>query len=372
MKKIIIVIILILVFIQNAQAIEEIVLEKEKSYFDYLSDVYYGKVENVENVSPILRVFSKDGYIFENSVINSIKLSFLYGSTLTYNQIDNGHKSLVHDFGIAEPSIKMNFNDNKSQFGFSYNFLRDFEGYDNGFTHRIVSLYISQNINENQSIVFGQGTRLPYLYNGSLSTYNQDFALKSQIGRTFGNVRSMGIRNIASYKYLDYDIGLYDSTRYMKDFGQGIDFSGNIVIKPFASIEDTLGTLSVGTGYNIGDYYNSYSLYSFFTKYQYKNFHFNAEYANADGYNGIYYSNSKADGYYFTLGYDFNPKIQLLGRYDYINPDKSIHGTDTREYTIGLTYKPFENMKLILNYVRSNKENSPDSNMIIFATRFII
>ena len=37
----------------NCYAIEEVELESEKLNLDYFSDVYYGKIENNDNVSPI-------------------------------------------------------------------------------------------------------------------------------------------------------------------------------------------------------------------------------------------------------------------------------------------------------------------------------
>ncbi len=357
----------------NCKAIEEVTLEKEKNGLDYLSDIYYGKIENERDVSPVLRLFSKDGLKFENSYINSVKLILLYGGNLTYTNTHNHSPSLVKNFPIVEPMIRVNFNENKTEFMFDYNLTRNFEGYDNEFSHKISRLAITHKLNENQKIVIGQGDRVPAIMNGSLPTFMQEMVSKSQIGRTMGDSSSMGLRNVADYKYLEYDIGLYDSTRFMKDFGNGLDFNGRIIFKPLANIEeDKAGIWKIGTGYNIGDYYNSYHLYSVFTNYDYKKFHFRAEYADADGYNAVKYSKNDADGFYTTLAYDITPKLQLIGRYDYFVPNKLHNNSNSQEYTAGITYRPFKNIKFLLNYVKREESNGSDSNMILFATRFII
>ena len=148
--------------------------------------------------------------------------------------------------------------------------------------------------------------------------------LRSQLGRTYGNASSVGIRNSANYKYLSYDIGLYDSTRFMQDFGEGLDFTGHILFKPLENYKEKIGDFKLGTGYGIGEYYNSYNLYSFFLGYDIKKIHFKAEYANADGYNGVKCSRNKSDSFYTFIGYDITPKLTLLGRYDYLNQNKKI------------------------------------------------
>lgn len=375
MRRLLILFFIIIMSFNAAQAIEEIKLdttEEKINTFDYLAKVYNGEIEKKDEVSPILRLFSQKGLEFKNSPINAVKLTLLYGSTATYNLPERSSKSFVHDFGVLEPMATVWFNNYKSQFMFDINTLRNIPGYSNGFTEKINQFFISHKISDNQTILFGQGARLPNTYNGSLSIMAQEFVLKSQLGRTFGDIMSVGVRNLANYKYVDYDIGVYDSTRYMRDFGRGYEFSGQIAVKPFSNFNEKYGTLKLGSGYNIGEYNASYNMYSFFTTYDYNKAHFRAEYANADGYNSIVYSNNKADGFYTTLAYDITQKISLIGRYDYFNPNKDAHKNDVQEFTAGITYKPVKNMKIMLNFARRNYSNKEDSNMIMFATRFLI
>ena len=371
MKKILIALILILLPL-NSLAIEEIKLEKESLNLDYLSNVYYGKIEESKEVSPILKLFSKKGLEFKDAPIDAIKLTFLFDGQLQYNNTFHSSPYFKHDFATVEPMLSIFLNDQKTEITFDYNLMRDLEGYSNSFTEKISRAFISHKISDKQKIILGQGARLPVSYNGSLGIMGQDFVLKSQQGRTFGEARSVGLRNCGYYKYLDYDIGLYDSTRYMKDFGNGLDFTSYFMLKPLANREDDFKNLKIGTGHSVGDYKTSYYVYSIFMGLDYKKVHVKTEYSNADGYNGIKNSNKEADGIYTSIAYDITPKLSILGRYDYFTGDKTSSRDYCQEYTVGATYKLFKNMKFMLNLANRNYSNKPDSNMILFATRFII
>lgn len=359
--------------LEEKNTTEPIVLNvpENKLSLDYLSDVYYGKIENSDDVLPVLKLFSQKGIEFKNSPINSVKATFLYEGQLTMNTHPYSGFSAKHKFATLEPMITINFNNNRTQAMFDINVIRDVPLCTNDFTEKISRAYISHNITKNQTILFGQGARLPINFDGSRSTMQMETVLKSQIGRTFGETRSVGIRNIAEYKYLDYDIGFYDSTRYMREFGKGTGFTGYLMLKPLADVHEKTGDLRFGVGYDIGEYGFSYNQYSLFSAYDYKKFHIKLEYADADGYNGVTYSQNKAEGCYVLLSYDITPKFALLARYDYFIPDKSVN-LYSAEYMTGITYKPYKNLKFMLNFIRKSNERMPDSNMILFATRFII
>lgn len=363
----------ILISFNSAYSIEEVELEKKRINLgelgNYLADVYYGRVENA---SPILQLASKDGLKIENSFVNSVKFHFLYSGDFSYINKEHAPNLMKHQFISLEPKISANFNDNKTQAMFNINLTSDIPGYKHKFAQMLRMVYISHRFSKEQMIVFGQYTRVPSTYDGSGSLFGQDAFYKTQLGRTLGDTMSVGIRNLGSYKYLDYDIGLYDSTRFMQDFGKGLDFTGYIMLKPLADYKEKYGNLRLGAGYNVGKYNISYNQYSFFAGYDYKKFHAKVEYAAADGYNGIYESRNSAEGMYATLAYDLTNKLTIIGRYDIF--DRNIHASNdtTNEYTLGLVYKPFENVRILLNYVTTNGKNQPASNSILFATRFIL
>lgn len=370
MKKILLLISLILITSLNSFAVEEIHLEKEKINLDYFSNVYYGKVN--EDVSPVLKLFSEKGITFENSYISSLKAAVVYSGSFSINALAHHSSHFQHDIDTIEPTLSLKMNDNKTEFNFAYNLLRDLDGYSNDFTKRISNLYIAHRFNKNQKFVLGQGRRLKSTYDANAGIMDRELVLKSQIGRNLGDARSFGIRNYGDYKYIEYDIGLYDSTRYMKRFGNGLDFTGHVIFKPFSDIKDKVGDFKFGGGYNFGHNNISYNMYSLYISYDYKNFHARSEYANADGYNSIVESTNRADGFYTLLSYDITPKLQLIGRYDYFVANRANTNSYCQEYTAGFTYKLFKNLKLMLNYINRNYSNKPDSNMILFATRFFI
>lgn len=372
MKKILLLICLIITTSLASFAIEAVELEKESINLDYFSDIYYGKVDKEKTVSPILKLFSEKGLEFEDSFLTSIKASFLYDGNLNFTNLAHSSSHFKHSFTAIEPTMILKFNEGKTKFSTTFNLLRDIEGHSNGFTEKISEIYVSHQLNKNQTILVGQGGRLKNTYDSGQGRMAQEMVLKSQLGRTFGDVRSMGIRNMANYKYLEYDIGLFDSTRYMKDFGNGIDFTGHLILKPFSDFNEKVSDFKLGGGYNIGQNNISYNNYSLFAGYDYKKFHIHAEYADADGYNGLKESRNKADGFYTLVSYDLHPKLTLLTRYDYFIANKNISSSYCQEYSIGFTYYLFKNMKLMLNYVNRNYSDKADSNMILFATRFII
>ena len=372
MRKIIFFILIFFVNSNFANAIEEVVLEQSRLNLSSLSDIYYGRAENQAQISPIIKLFTKNGLEFENSKINRIKATFLYSGHLSYGNVNHYGQFFSHDFNTVEPMISVHFNENKSKFMFDINLTRNLEGYSNWFTQRISQLYFSHQITPNQKLIIGQYRRIPNSFDGSRSTWEQEMVLKSQLGRILGDSRSVGLRNIGSYKYIDYDIGIYDSTRYMKDFGNGADFTGYLLIKPLANLSEKTGDLKIGGGYNFGKNNISYNTFSFLVGYDYYKFHSHIEYANSDGYNSKKKKKNNVDGLYTLISYDITPKLTLLGRYDIFDYNKNIHNDNIQEYTIGITYTIFSNMKIMLNYVRRNCDNLPDSNLILFATRFFI
>jgi hypothetical protein len=371
LKKLLV--ILFLFFITPAVfAVEEIQLEKKSLNLDYLSDLYYGKVDNFNEIHPSIRLFSKKGLEFQSSKINSVKLNLLFVDNFTYSNTEKDNQFAHNDFNTVEPMITVKFNENRSKAMFSMNLTRELDDHSNWFTQRISQIYVSHDITKNQTILLGQANRLPSSIDGRVGIFDREMVIKSQLGRTFGDARSVGIRNIANYKFFEYDVGLYDSTRYMRHFGNGIDFTGHITVKPFENFSENIGRLKFGAGYNIGHNNFSYNMYSFFARYDYKKVHIQTEYANADGYNGLKESNNKAQGFYTMAYYDITPKLSIIARYDIFDSDKNISNNNSTEYSAGFTYKIFKNWHFLLNFVRRNIENKPDSNMILFATRFII
>lgn len=312
-----------------------------------------------------------NGIDFEEGIIKHTKFGFYYDGGINLLRTSERELGSTYTIPAVEVFNKTQFRDGKTELETMYNFSRDIEGYDNYFSEKISVLTLSRKIGENQKILIGQGSRSPIGVEGSYSTFNQDMVQKSQIARTFSNVRSVGIRNQGDYKYIDYDIGIYDSTRFFQDFFNGMDFTGWVNVKPLAG-KEKYGNLTLGGGYNAGHYRHDYSVLGAYAGYSYKKVHAKFEYANANGYNGMQNSTNKADGYYTTLLYDITPKLQLAARYDFFDPNKHIHHNNSTEYGLGLVYNITKDFKLYANYVFRDSQNMPDENRIMLATRFLI
>lgn len=328
-------------------------------------------IEDAEKPNVVIDCLEKfhKGYTFEEGPVNYFKMGILYGDETHIFKEDGHNLGSRFSLPVFEIYTKTKFNDDKYELDTMFNTARELPNYDNYFSEKISVLSLTRNIGKNQKIIIGQASRLPIGVEGKYSGFQQDFAEKSQIGRTFSNVRSMGIRNQGNYKYVDYDIGLYDSTRYSKDYFKGLDSTGWINFKPLAS-KPKYGSAVIGTGYNVGHYDKDYSVLSSYLEYNYKKIHSKFEYAHANGYNSAVESTNNAEGFYAALLYDLTKKIQLTARYDCLNPNKHRHDLSNTEYTAGFVYKPFENFKVFVNYIYKDKATVPNENRVMLSTSF--
>ena len=317
--------------------------------------------------------FTPSGLEVERGIIKSTRGGVVYDGPLKFVDEDNKDFLTNHQISAVEVYNKTKFTDNKTEFTFLFNFLRNLPDTQNGFTEKISEISLVHKINKNQTIILGQGKRLPIGLDGLPLPQYQDTALRSQTARTFSNTRAFGIRTIGDYKYMDYDIGFYDSTRYFQNFFDGSEFVYQANIKPIAKLDSKkAGSLKVGTSGQFGHAKYDYDVVGTHLAYDYKKAHAKFEYMHANGYNGNSCSNKKAGGLTSSLVYDLTPKLQLVGRYDAFDPDTKTHSNDITEYTAGLNYIVNKELKFLFNYVRQNKQSGPDSNAFYFVTRFMM
>lgn len=208
---------------------------------------------------------------------------------------------------------------------------------------------------------------------GGSSSYILPFVVRSQIARTFGNHRALGVRLVGNYSLLDYNLALNSSDRYFRQWFPGAEFTGWVDVKPFGKTDGRYGNLIIGGGLNAGHNNTDYTVGSFYVGYKYKKLWTNFEYAIADGYNGFDVSTDRAMGFNYTIGYKITPKIQLIGRYDFFDPNRDIADNNRREYTAGINYFiKGQALRLILNYVYCQNDAMPDSHRVIFATQVVL
>ncbi len=338
--------------------IEKIIL-KEKS------KPFTGKIIHAE--SKYWSAFGTNGYEFESGPVKNLKIN-------GYFRLDNAMEAARHQsfssvmtFDSVELQTETIFRDGKTKLSASYNFVRNLD-YDNDFFEKISNLYIDYAVNKNQTIRIGNA-RVPVGIEGGLSSSAIKFVTRAQISRNFGDARSLGIRNIGKYKYLDYDIGFYDSSRFMQRLFNGQEFAVNASFKPLAKFDDKFGILKIGASIDTGNADNSYSVFGAFAQYFYKNFYCDFEFAHADGIGSKYIKKGNANGFFTTIAYLINEHFELLGRYDFyhdVNDDEI-----TQEFTAGINYYTNPNCKLVLNYVYALSDSSSvPSHRIYIGTRF--
>lgn len=209
---------------------------------------------------------------------------------------------------------------------------------------------------------------------GGTSSFLLPFVNRSQIGRTFGNGRSLSVKVIGNYNYADYSISAGSSGRYITSGFPGAELSSWVNIKPFGSHDGKYGKLTIGGGLNAGHNRTDYSVGSVYIGYKHKRLWTNFEAAIADGYSGSTgISANKASGMTFTLGWKIKPYLQIIGRIDRFDPNRKIARNSKNEYTIGLNwFLKGQALKLIFNYVFCQNQQGPDSHKLILATQIML
>lgn len=370
--------IVFLLFPLNAFAVEEVSetlfeeiqldVEEEKLQFEkndfqkkYLEKkVYFDKEDKLK--------LHLDGYLVEEvklgvAYIGQFDINFLKNPTVT---------NMNYDSTVLDTWAEGRFKNGKTSFKVNINPVR-YVPNKNYMATLWQDFWLKHDLNKNQSVQAGY-YRTPNGVEGSVGTYFQDFACRSQIARTFANSRAIGVKNSGRYKYIDYDLGVFDSARYFDSFLNGFEFVGKVVVKPLEFADGKYGHLKVAGSLNSGNKDHSYNVVNAYIGYQYKKFSIDAEYAHANGYNGaVYSSRDEAQGFYNTIKYELSPKLHLLARYDIFDPNMKISGNNIEEYSVGVNYFPKGRFfKLSLNYVFRQNHSASNSNRLILLTQIVL
>lgn len=270
--------------------------------------------------------------------------------------------------------IESKFFENKFRFFTEYAFTRDVSDLDSEFFGKFSNLFIENNFSDNHKTRIGT-SRAPIGLEGSMSSFSLPLIQRAQISRNFGDAIATGISFLGNKNGFEYNLGGYTSTRFTQGFKDGAEFIGRIGYQPFYKSEGSyLRDLTFYTGADIGHNGGDFQVYSAALNYEYKKFLMNFEYAFANGSNGDYYVPDKRQGFFTTLGWNFNPKVQLLLRYDCFDPNTVKSGDLNHEYTVGLNYFIYkQRLRFAVNYVfRDNQAINSQSNAIYFLTQFFI
>jgi len=209
---------------------------------------------------------------------------------------------------------------------------------------------------------------------GGESPFTLPFFARSQISRTYGNVRTLGLKAQGNHPLYDYSAGIFSSGRFFKDFFPGPEFVGLLSVKPLGLTDGRYGKITMGGSLNAGNAESHYCVSGAHMIYDYKRLKASAEYATADGSNGSTgYTANKSEGYYGTIAYRITPKLQALIRYDKFDPNKDKSNDMRTEYTAGLNYFiKGQALKLMLNYVYYVVENGTYGSRIMTGAQIVL
>lgn len=331
------------------------------------------------------------GKIIHSKITRTDIQSFLLKDELTYQyekaplhkiQVYGGYRGSVN--GIFNPQYATKYDNLTTNIGAygvfknkDYKFKLAFkpipqEGL-NVIDGLVADAYITNTKLPHHQIIAGY-SRVQTGVEGGTSSFIIPFVARSQIARNFGNARSMSVKVLGNYEYVDYNIAFGSSGRFVTSGFPGAEFTGWLNIKPFGSQDKKLGKLTIGGGFNGGHNGIDYGVGSIYVGYKHKKLWTNFEAAIADGYsgsNGI--SANKAAGFAATAGWKFTPHFQLIGRIDQFDPNRDKSNDLQREYTIGLNwFIKGQALKIVLNYVFCQNQSQDDSHKIILATQVLL
>lgn len=362
---------------ENGETVEEDVITDDEWFFDLEGKTLREKIHEIQTTE--ITDTSKPHYLLEeiltkefseNSPIHSAHLFGYYrgglGIDFYPDDIDTGY-----GFGSIEGGVNGKLKNEKTFYEARLRFTP--QGNQNFLSFMPSNLYIASKAIPHHTLIVGN-TRVATGYEGTKSSSVIPLYARSQISRTFGNTRKVGIRIKGNYDLIEYDAGGYSSDNYFKEFFPGAEFAGWVTLKPLGKTNGKYGSLKIGSGITTGHNNFNYTVLGAYASYEYKKFYANFEWGKADGYNGYReLSDKKAEGFYTTLGYKITPKIQLVGRYDQFKPDMRFSDHIKREYSAGINYFiKGQALKLILNYVFCQNNFQKDSHRIVVGTQIML
>jgi hypothetical protein len=179
----------------------------------------------------------------------------------------------------------------------------------------------------------------------------------SQLG-LIADEREQGAAIFGSLKkFADYQFGVYNGVgANTRDDNNMLSYGGRVTLRPLTGLmnDKKYGTLELGASFLEGrtgqnGQYTPRDRRGFEARYLHRKFELGAEYlsfSNPDRTNGY--------GWYMEGIYKFNPKWQMVGRYDFLDPNKEYSQHNNRiQYVAGVNYLLSQyNMRLMLDFVR--------------------
>lgn len=347
---------------------EEIVLE-EKTLSEKIQDIYKLEVTRTDVPNPLLEdVLTKK---FDKGPLESLHLWGALQMHGAFDMPEGSDSDLTYNVGLINILLDGTFRGGKENFRIMLDptpqnnrpFIQQF----------LQDAYIETKRIPHHTILAGN-SRTATGIEGAQSPYTLPFMNRSQISRTFGNIRKVGLRVKGNYDLVEYDFGGYSSDTFFKEFFPGVEFDGWVNLKPLGKTNGKYGKLTTGGGITTGQRDTDFFVAGAYVGYEYKRFSTCFEWAKANGYNGAGGLSTKhASGFYTTIAYKVTPKLQTLFRYDQFDPDVNVDNNNKREYTAGINYfLKGQALRLMVNYVFCQNDNRADSHRIMLGTQILL
>ncbi len=173
--------------------------------------------------------------------------------------------------------------------------------------------------------------------------------------------RQTGFQTETALKLVDINLGLFNGpTNNVSDNNDGKDFMFKLAFKPptdFAKI--SLGAYGWMGNMLMADKADlAYNRYAFFGTLNKDKLSLKGEYIMATDEVGENIDNVSSSGFYGQLGYKVTDKIELLGRYESLDPNSDVKDDASSWVTIGANhYIDGINAMIYLNYIMKLEEN---------------
>lgn len=327
--------------------------------------------ECINHKRPVYLLDAATTRYFEKGPLDSFHTGFFYKGSLPISMIQGGVTHTDYTQNNIENHFRGYLKNGKTSFNIStrYTPRKDLDF----FQFLIGDLFVSHQLTQHNRIVFGN-SRTHTGEEGSKPDWQVPLISYSQISRNFGNIRKFGARVVGEYDLVEYDFGGYSSDSYFREFFPGVEFTGWVNFKPLGKTNGKYGDLKIGGWISSGHNNFTYNVAGAYARYQYKKFRADFEFANADGYNGnLGLSKKHARGLYTTVYYRITPKVELLARYDFFQPDLDVSKKDIKEYVVGLNYYlKGQGLRFMLNYIFRQSDFGNDSHRIILGTQIML
>lgn len=211
--------------------------------------------------------------------------------------------------------------------------------------------------------------KVPVTEEGYRSSSVIDTIERSFITRTFGDKRDIGLMALGKWKYLNYQIGVFNGDeRNRLDTNDQKDVVARFVLSPFRD-HSLLEKLELGSSLYWRATHDSASekkRVGLEARYELGPLSLKSEYMKAQD------AGAPADGWYAQMGYFFLPRWQAIFKFEGFDPNERSSENKEFDTTLGLNYFfVYPKTKLQINYVHKDaQENGTTDNQLVTALQY--